>query len=767
MNRSITARTVPLTPDLEMIRAFTEVVFGYLEGLVPIRILTETGAGAETPWTETFAADDRLAARLDACARRAADARRALYVVPATLRELGRATTGNIAETGVILVDLDTGDIEAKRAFLTERLGPATMIVASGGLTGSGARKLHMYWRLTEPARGAELATVVRLRAALAEKAGGDPSLGRLHQPIRVPGSLHQKRQPAALVEIVDHGAREYDLADLAERVDRMPGRFVVARSTAPNASAPAAPDVAALKSMRVREGGRDGVTRFEALSKIIGHWLRRARLKEITYEEAWRAVVDHNAAQIDPPWDELRLRREFESLKELDPARSGGAAAASDGPAPAPLTEDGLAASFVERSGAEWRHVGSARAWRRWSGDRWVPDETRAIDQEIRATCRIAAGGNDKPGDAKRLGAWNTIQAVKSIAASDPAVAITQDAFDADPMLLNTPSGVMDLETGEVLPCRPEMLMTKIAGAAPEGPCQRWTAFLDEITGGDRELQAYLKRVAGYCLTGSTVEQVFFFLHGDGANGKSVFIDTLAAALGTYSRAAPFETFAASANPGHPTDLAGLAGARLVIVSETERGRAWSETRIKAVTGGDMMPARFMRGDFFEYRPGFKLVIAGNHLPRITSFGEAMRRRLQLIPFRVTFPAEKREPRLKDHLLGELGGIFSWMIEGCADWRERGLAPPAEVSATAAEYFVDEDVVGQWLDERCELGDGLASNSADLFKDWSAYAEAAGHPAGSQRALGEELAMRGFRKVRNNRARRWAGLALRRRSPS
>jgi putative DNA primase/helicase len=306
--------------------------------------------------------------------------------------------------------------------------------------------------------------------------------------------------------------------------------------------------------------------------------------------------------------------------------------------------------------------------------------------------------------------------------------------------------------------------MMTRIAGAASGGSCPRWRAFLEEITGGDPEMQAYLQRIAGYCLTGLIAEQVFFFFHGPGANGKSIFVNTLAAALGGYATTAPFETFAASVHPGHPTELAGLVGARLVVVSETEQGRAWSETRIKAVTGGDVISARFMRGDFFEYRPTFKLMIAGNHLPRLTSFGEAMRRRLHLVPFRVTIPESKRDPRLQQQLLAELGGVLSWMIEGCADWRASGLAPPASVRAAGAEYFEDEDVVGQWIAERCESGDGLFATSTALFKDWSAYAESAGHIAGSQRALGAELAARGFRQVRSSRARGWSGLALRRR---
>jgi putative DNA primase/helicase len=172
---------------------------------------------------------------------------------------------------------------------------------------------------------------------------------------------------------------------------------------------------------------------------------------------------------------------------------------------------------------------------------------------------------------------------------------------------------------------------MTKIATAVPQGDCPTWRRFLATVTGDDPQIQAYLARMVGYALTGVTTEHALFFLYGTGANGKSVFVNTIAAILGGYATNAPMDTFMATQGERHPTDMAGLRGARLVTSIETEQGRRWAESRLKALTGGDKISARFMRQDFFEFTPQFKLVIAGNHKPAIRTIDEAMRRRLHL----------------------------------------------------------------------------------------------------------------------------------------
>ena len=206
-------------------------------------------------------------------------------------------------------------------------------------------------------------------------------------------------------------------------------------------------------------------------------------------------------------------------------------------------------------------------------------------------------------------------------------------------------------------------------------------------------------------------------FLHGSGANGKSVFVQAISQVMGTYAATAPLSSFMAARTDAHPTDIAGLVGKRLVSVTETEPGRAWAESRIKTITGGDPVRARFMNRDFFEFSPTFKLLVAGNHRPRLTGVGEAMRRRLHLVPFTVTIPAERRDKHLLERLLEERDGILGWMIEGHASWRELGLAPPESVLRSVEEYFLDEDMVGQWIEERCVTGAVASGHLASALR--------------------------------------------------
>ena len=314
--------------------------------------------------------------------------------------------------------------------------------------------------------------------------------------------------------------------------------------------------------------------------------------------------------------------------------------------------------------------------------------DDTRAVLEAIRQIARAAIAPDTRASEAKRVASEKTIRSVERIASADPAIAARAGDWDTDPFLLNTPAAIVHLESGELIPHDPGRMLTQITQASPGAASTRWGAFLDEVTGGDAELAAYLARLGGYCLSGSTEEQVFVFLHGSGANGKSVFLQAISQVLGTYAATAPLGTFMASRNDAHPTDLAGLVGKRLVTVTETEAGRAWAESRIKAITGGDPIRARFMNKDFFEFTPTFKLAVAGNHRPRLAGVGEAMRRRMHLVPFTVTIPPERRDKRLLERLLEERDGILGWLIDGYADWRETGLAPPASVLQSAEEYF-------------------------------------------------------------------------------
>ena len=192
----------------------------------------------------------------------------------------------------------------------------------------------------------------------------------------------------------------------------------------------------------------------------------------------------------------------------------------------------------------------------------------------------------------ATKLAGSSTISGVERLARSDRRHAATTEEWDADVWLLNTPGGMVDLHTGRIRPHDRRDRMTKITSATPKGECPTWKSFLADVTGNDPELMRYLQRMAGYCMTGVTSEHALFFLYGTGANGKSVFLNVLATILGDYAANAPMDTFMETRTDHHPTDLAGLRGARFVSSIETEQGRRWNESKVKGITGGDKVSA-------------------------------------------------------------------------------------------------------------------------------------------------------------------------------
>jgi len=425
--------------------------------------------------------------------------------------------------------------------------------------------------------------------------------------------------------------------------------------------------------------------------------------------------------------------------------------------------TDDALALAFTSRYSDDWRYCASWGKWLVWTGCRWQPDETLMSHHLIRFICREAALKVDSHRLAAKLLASGTVGGVERMARADRRHASTSDEWDADIYLLNTPGGVVNLRAGKTRPHDRGDRMTKIANATPKGDCPQWKAFLHDVTGGNVLLQEYLQRMAGYCLTGATSAHALFFLYGTGANGKSVFVNTLASILGDYATSAPMDTFMDARGDRHPTDLAGLRGARFVASVETEQGRRWNESKVKAITGGDKVSARFMRQDFFEYFPQFKLLIAGNHKPSIRNVDEAMKRRLHLIPFTVTIPPERRDGKLTEKLFAERDGILAWAVEGCLAWQREGLLPPDCVVSATEEYFEAEDALGQWMDESCDLTLEAKVASSDLYANWREWAERAGEYVGSIKRFSELLITRNFEPTRLHGGKRgFKGLAIR-----
>jgi putative DNA primase/helicase len=404
------------------------------------------------------------------------------------------------------------------------------------------------------------------------------------------------------------------------------------------------------------------------------------------------------------------------------------------------PNTDEALALLFADRHAHELRYVAVWSRWLCYDGTHWTFDDTLHVFSRSRALCREVASKCNKASIARSIASAKTVAAVVTLARADRRIAATVDQWDGDQWLLNTPAGVIDLQTGKLRPHRAEDHMTKITACGVDVGCPLWLTFLDRITDGDRELQSFLQRWCGYILTGSTREHALAFGYGVGANGKSVFTSTIIGILADYAVTAPIETFTVTGTEQHPTELARLRGARLVVSTETEEGRRWAESKIKMLTGGDRTAARFMRQDFFEYVPQFKLWIVGNHKPGLRSVNEAIRRRFLLIPFNVVIPPAERDKHLIDKLKAEWPGILSWMIAGTLQWQRMGLAPPPVVTDATAAYLESEDAISLWLDE-CTVADPNAwETNAALFGSWKAWCERTGEYTGTQRRFLQNL---------------------------
>ena len=410
-------------------------------------------------------------------------------------------------------------------------------------------------------------------------------------------------------------------------------------------------------------------------------------------------------------------------------------------------VSEDSVALEFVARHGDVVRFDHTMKAWFVWDGVRWRRDGTGLAFSWARDLSRELTLA-ETAGTRKTAGRAAFCRGVEDHASRDQLVSIMSDAWDRDPLLLGTPGGVVDLRTGNLRVGERGDLITKLTAVAPADTpdCPRWLRFLEEATGADAGLIRFLQQLCGYCLTGLTIEQVLAFIHGPGGNGKSVFVNTIQKILGDYARVANIETFTVSSNDRHTEELARLAGARMVTASETDSGRRWAESKVKWVTGGDTISARFMHQNSFEFTPQFKLVILGNHAPMITNLDDALRRRFLIVPF--TRKPEKPDPTLEAKLREEWPGVLRWAIEGAVDWHRNGLERPASVTEATRAYFDEQDVFGQWLDEECDLefgNDNKMEKSAALYEAWKTYALKAGEPTITARQFNDRMRQRGM----------------------
>ena len=436
-------------------------------------------------------------------------------------------------------------------------------------------------------------------------------------------------------------------------------------------------------------------------------------------------------------------------------------------------LSELGNAERLVARHGKDIRYCHEWNKWLIWTGTHWQIDLTGEVERRAKETIRAIYSEAAEIEDEEKRAALakhaaksetnRAISAMVELAKSEPGIPVLSDQLDSDIWLLNCKNGTLDLRTGELRPHDRKDYITKIIPVEynPYADFVEWAKFLDRIMNGNRELISFLQRGVGYSLTGSTREQCLFMLYGSGANGKSTFLEAIAETLADYAQRTPTDTLLAKDTSGISNDIARLKGARFVVASEVEEGKRMAESLVKQMTGGEKMTARFMRAEYFEFMPHFKLWIGTNHKPVIRGTDHAIWRRIKLIPFNVTIPEPERDKELPNKLRKEKAGILNWAVMGCMDWLKDGLGEPEEVVKATGEYRSEMDVLTRFISDCCVTNTQKCTKSSELYRKYTEWSKDNGEFTLSQTKFSTRLQEKGFSKIRTSRGMVWEGIAI------
>lgn len=636
------------------------------------------------------------------------------------------ANVGVVAGDGLAVLDVDPdkGGLDSLAELVSEHGKTSTFVVR----TGSGG--FHLYFQ-DDPADPLPQ-SAGRIGPGLDIRAGGKGYVVGV-------GSTHPNGQPYTI----------YEARKLAPVPDWLRQLAREAKSQVAELATSGAP---------IEAGARN-----EALASLAGS-LRRRGLSQAAIRAA---LLEENAGRCRPPLEEYEVEAIAESVSRYraDEPYAGGpdpteefeadpeARPAPGAPSPsnAPLySDEWMVDQVVDQYKEVARYSPVAKYWYTWQdGHVWARDERLHAESLLRdllrhesVLLRQRAAAAPTKGEAKPAKAAATrfqskagIGSVESLLQA--RVAVGPSDFDGDPWLLNTPAGVVDLRTGELHEPGHGGLHSRATGVAPApGPTPLWRRFLADLTGADAEFIRYLQKTAGLCLTGDVSEKTLWFVWGsDSDTGKSTFIRALAGILGTYADSVDVGAFINSGNRSDTNNhaLASLDGVRLVTATEPSAGEAWDDRRIKAITGGDEIAARYLYGQWFTYQPQFKIMIVGNHEPELKVVDDAMLRRLHIVPFNRKVPRERQIENLSDRLVQEEGPqILHWLIQGCLAWQDEGLGFPTQVAEKTEAYRAAEDTLAQWVRECCELAPEYEASRRDLFTSWDQWCRSRGEDPGS-----------------------------------
>ena len=438
--------------------------------------------------------------------------------------------------------------------------------------------------------------------------------------------------------------------------------------------------------------------------------------------------------------------------------------------------TDLGNAERFVDSHRDRVLWCPARKAFLVWDGKRYAWDERGHVVKLAHLTARGIfhdAATAETEDEQKAITKWalasqNESRINAMISQSKPYLAVGMEELDRDPWLVNCQNGTLDLRTGRLKGHDPADRITKIVPVdyAPGSSCPRFELFLKEALVDDALIK-FVKRYAGYTLTGITRERLLAILYGYGKNGKTTLVELMHEALGDYARNTDVETLLVKKYQGVGNDVAALKGARFVSAAEVEKGRRLAESKVKQLTGRDTVTARFLFGENFDFKPEFKLWLSTNNKPVIQGTDDAIWDRIRLISFKQRFEGRKADPKLPDKLRSELAGVFAWMVEGCLEWQEHGLGEPKTVAEATRQYREEMDTLAAFFEDRCVIRREAMTPASLLYKQYQRWCDDAGENAETQKMFGMRLSERGFFSEKIKRGHHkdrkgWFGIGLR-----
>jgi len=634
-------------------------------------------------------------------------------------------------------------DLKTSLSFLKESIAlTPTLIIFTGG-------GIHVYWLFKEPYLISKehdrhlisslsdqfQTSVINIARQNGYHIDKTSDLARL---LRIPGTYNRKGDPV-LVTILTYEDNRYSITDF---------NFIPLPSAPTEAIQNIPPGL-------IQQG-----TRNNTLTAIAGKLVQLGLSKD----KITNLLSETNTTHCTPPLPDTEILQIVKNIQQYQTDTKS-------------FTDLGNAERLVNKYGEDIRYSHQVKSWYIWDTMRFSLDVTSRITELAKETVKeifIESAKysqlNPRHADALKKHAMKSsmhqrINAMITLAQSDPKVAIDIDKLDTSPWFLNCQNGTLDLRTGELHPHRREHLITKLIPIEydADAQCPQFLEFLYTIMGRNTDLVSYLKRIFGYALTGTTIEQCIFIFFGIGGNGKTTLLEIIRKVLADYAKNAEFDSFIYRLNSTIRNDLARLCGSRFVTASEPERNVTLSESLVKQITGGEPITVRLLHKEYFEFFPTFKVFFAVNKKPNIIGADTGIWRRIRLIPFNVTISENQRDKNLLEKLQKELPGILSWAVEGCMEWQREGLQEPKEVLEETNYYKYIMDDFADYIADQCIVGPTEYVGTKELFQNYTNWSNYKKLKSIGKKEFNEKIKERGYTQKRDSKTQgwKWSGIGL------